>query len=98
MQERFGVNPGEVEAAIGPGIGECCFEVGPEVAREFGPWESEEKTCLDLAQINKVQLEAAGVQKIYKSGLCTKCGVGFYSFRRDAEQAGRMISFVGLIG
>lgn len=96
MHERFGVNPAEVEAAIGPGIGECCFEVGPEVAREFKPWESEDKTCLDLARINQLQLEADGVKKVYKSGLCTKCGNGFYSFRRDGEQAGRMISFVGL--
>ena len=36
MHERFGTDAGDVHAAIGPGIGECCFEVGPEVAAEFG--------------------------------------------------------------
>jgi hypothetical protein len=36
MRERFGTDAGDVHAAIGPGIGECCFEVGPEVAAEFG--------------------------------------------------------------
>jgi YfiH family protein len=95
MQQQFGSNAKDIEAAIGPGIGACCFEVGPEVAREFGPWDSEEKTCLDLSRINRLQLEGSGVRKIHESGLCTMCGTGFYSFRREREQAGRMISFVG---
>ncbi len=95
MKARFGTDPADLEGAIGPGIGKCCFEVGPEVAREFGPWESDEKTCLDLTQINRQQLQQAGVTKVYESGLCTKCGEGFYSFRRDGEKAGRMISFAG---
>jgi hypothetical protein len=95
MRENFGSDPEHLEAAIGPGIGKCCFEVGPEVAREFGPWDSEAKTCLDLVRINRSQLELAGVGKIYESGLCTMCGTGFYSFRRERDQAGRMLSFVG---
>jgi len=98
MEERFGASAANMEAAVGPGIGLCCFEVGPEVAREFGPWESEEKTCLDLVRINRSQLEQTGIKTIHEVGLCTKCGEGFYSFRRDREQAGRMISFVGLSG
>jgi YfiH family protein len=95
MREEFGSDPAQMEAAIGPGIGRCCFEVGPEVAREFGPWASEAKTCLDLSRINRLQLESAGVVKVYESGLCTMCGTGFYSFRRERDQAGRMLSFVG---
>src|SRR5580704_1006799 len=35
MQMEFGTQPGDVIAALGPGIGQCCFEVGPEVAAEF---------------------------------------------------------------
>jgi purine-nucleoside/S-methyl-5'-thioadenosine phosphorylase / adenosine deaminase len=35
MQMEFGTNPKDVIAALGPGIGRCCYEVGPEVAREF---------------------------------------------------------------
>jgi YfiH family protein len=95
MGETFGSNPAKIEAAIGPSIGGCCFEVGPEVAREFGPWPSEAKTCLDLVRINTKQLQGAGVKKIYEGGLCTMCGTGFYSFRREREEAGRMISYVG---
>jgi YfiH family protein len=97
MVERFECDPQSLEAAIGPGIGLCCFEVGPEVAREFGPWESESKTCLDLARINESQLADSYVEKIHRSGLCTMCGKGFYSFRRERDQAGRMLSYVGRI-
>src|SRR5579862_3650505 len=35
MQMEFGTRPRDVVAALGPGIGQCCFEVGPEVAAEF---------------------------------------------------------------
>src|ERR1019366_3716635 len=36
MRAEFGALPGELHAAIGPGIGKCCYEVGPEVAAQFG--------------------------------------------------------------
>jgi polyphenol oxidase len=35
MQMEFGTRPQDVIAALGVGIGQCCFEVGPEVATEF---------------------------------------------------------------
>jgi len=35
MQMEFGTRPDDVIAALGPGIGRCCYEVGPDVAREF---------------------------------------------------------------
>ena len=35
MQMEFGTRPQDVIAALGPGIGQCCYEVGPEVAKEF---------------------------------------------------------------
>ena len=36
MRQRFGAEPRDLHAAIGPGIGKCCYEVGAEVAAEFG--------------------------------------------------------------
>jgi polyphenol oxidase len=36
MQMEFGTRPQDVIAAIGPGIGQCCYEVGHEVIKEFG--------------------------------------------------------------
>lgn len=35
MQMEFGTRPEDVIAALGPGIGKCCYEVGEEVAKEF---------------------------------------------------------------
>ena len=96
MRGRFGTDPAGVEAAIGPGIGECCYEVGPEVAEQFGRTG---RVRLDLASISRTQLEAAGLDpgRIYVSGLCTMCNADeFHSFRRDREEAGRMYSFIGL--
>jgi YfiH family protein len=96
MYARFGSAPADLHAAIGPGIGECCYEVGPEVAAEFG---KPGRAHLDLTAINQRQLLAAGVTagRIYASNLCTRCGADdFHSFRRDRERAGRMFSYAGV--
>jgi purine-nucleoside/S-methyl-5'-thioadenosine phosphorylase / adenosine deaminase len=97
MQERFGTAAADLHAAVGPGIGPCCYEVGPEVAAEFG---EQGRVRLDLAGINHRQLLESGVtaERIYASNLCTRCGAEeFHSFRRDREQAGRMYSFAGIV-
>jgi YfiH family protein len=96
MRQRFGTEAGDLHAAIGPGIGKCCYEVGPEVAAQFG---EQGRAHLDLAAINLRQLLDSGVtpQRIYASNLCTMCRAGeFHSFRRDGEAAGRLYSFVGI--
>ena len=96
MSERFGTDPADVHAAIGPGIGKCCYEVGPEVAAQFG---THGKAHIDLAEANRLQLGAAGVStaRIYVAGLCTMCHAEeFYSFRRDKQAAGRLYSFAGI--
>lgn len=98
LAERYGTRPEDVYAAIGPGIGPCCYEVGPEVAAEFGlPRNGPVK--LDLARINRRQLTEAGVApgRVAVAGLCTRCREGeFHSFRRDRERAGRMFSAIGI--
>ena len=96
MGRRFGTSAGDLHAAIGPGIGECCYEVGAEVAERFGGQGSGH---IDLAAANRRQLEESGVtpRRIYASNLCTMCrGEEFDSFRRDREKAGRMYSFAGI--
>lgn len=35
MRMDFGTQPQDLLAALGPGIGRCCYEVGPEVVKEF---------------------------------------------------------------
>jgi YfiH family protein len=96
MRERFGTSPANLHAAIGPGIGQCCYEVGPEVAAQFG---GQGRTHIDLAGANRRQLVEAGVTpgRIYASNLCTMCRPeDFHSFRRDGEAAGRLFSFAGI--
>lgn len=94
MNERLGTQPSDVIAAIGPGIGVCCYEVGLEVARQFG---MQRVGRVDLAAANRKQLIEAGVPEasVEVTGGCTRCdATQFHSFRRDKEQAGRMISFI----
>ncbi|MBZ5585279.1 MAG: peptidoglycan editing factor PgeF [Acidobacteriia bacterium] len=96
MSERFDSSPSDLHAAIGPGIGKCCYEVGPEVAEQFG---GQGRAHIDLPETNRRQLIEAGVtpEHIYASNLCTMCRPEeFHSFRRDKEAAGRLYSFVGL--
>ena len=101
MAVRFGTNAANVAIAIGPGIGECCYEVGPEVAASIlsdrgGTYTSMK---IDLAQATIRQLRRNGgtVGHIDPSGLCTRCLVEhFHSYRRDREQAGRMRSAISI--
>jgi hypothetical protein len=101
MRAQFGTHPEEVHAAIGPGIGVCCYEVGADVARQFGvSIETGERAQIDLERENRKQLERAGVpfENIEASGICTFCDAGrFFSFRREKESAGRMTSFIRLL-
>jgi YfiH family protein len=73
-------------AAIGPGIGPCCYEVGDEVRAVFGTTER----TLDLKAIARDRLRAAGVETIHDCGLCTACDAErFFSHRRDRGVTGR---------
>jgi hypothetical protein len=96
MREEFGTKTADVLAAIGPGIGACCYQVGEDVARQFG---KESAGRLDLAEENRGQLMRAGVAHAHVDliGACTFCdATRFHSFRREGERAGRMISYVGI--
>jgi YfiH family protein len=102
LVSRWSARPGNIRAAIGPSIGACCYEVGTDVARRFGKWlpeleNAEGPIYLDLRSINELQLREAGVFNVWKSGECTFCTPDrFFSFRREREHAGRMMSFIGL--
>ena len=94
MHRLYGTQAADVYAAIGPGIGECCYEVGAEVARQF---DLAEAGRIDLAAMNRRQLLDAGLAeaRIDVLGGCTKCDAHlFHSYRRDQLAAGRMVSFI----
>jgi purine-nucleoside/S-methyl-5'-thioadenosine phosphorylase / adenosine deaminase len=101
MRSR-GSKPENLHVAIGPSIGSCCYGVGPDVMLRFEIWrrkvESDDGPTLDLPAVNESQLREAGVQQIWKSGECTFCQPArFFSFRREKERAGRMLSFVSRV-
>ena len=97
MSRRFSTDPCDLDAAIGPAIGACCYQVGPEVAAQFG---LEGRAHVDLVAANRAQLLESGVtaERIYASNLCTMCRPeDFHSFRRDRQAAGRLYSFAGIV-
>jgi len=91
---------GPIEAAIGPGAGACCYEVGDEVRREFAGYGDHVRpgNNLDLKAIAREQLERAGAQRVHDVDLCTICSDPslFFSHRRDHGVTGRQAGLVWL--
>jgi polyphenol oxidase len=85
-------------AAIGPGIGPCCYEVGEEVLAEFDGMEGVARgRMLDLTAVAQRLLERAGIEAIESCGLCTSCNPElFYSHRRDGDRTGRQAGLAWL--
>jgi YfiH family protein len=85
-------------AAIGPGIGRCCYEVGEEVLAEFADLDGvADGRMLDLRMVARRKLEAAGVSAIEDVDLCTSCRPDlFFSHRRDKGVTGRQGGFAWL--
>jgi YfiH family protein len=91
---------GEVSAttaAVGPGIGPCCYEVGEEVLEALESLGSgiASGRMLDLREVARRLLERVGVNRIEVSDLCTSCNPDlFFSHRRDGERTGRQAGLV----
>jgi polyphenol oxidase len=96
MEKSFASDPRNVQALIGPSIGPCCFEVGPEVAERFpSRYLSENK--LDLWRFTVDSLLEAGLQpdRVALSGLCTRChSEWFFSHRGSGGRTGRMLGAI----
>lgn len=102
---RLGATPGNIKAAIGPGICGARYEVSTEVAQQFRAAGMAEAVLpaapgsvhLDLAQANRSGLLAAGLrpEHLWVSGRCSTED-DFYSFRRDSGHTGRMWALIGL--
>jgi polyphenol oxidase len=84
---------GPFRAAIGPGIGPCCFEVGEEVAEPFRARFGADVLVdrnLDLVEATERALRAAGAEAVGRVDLCTSCEEElFFSHRRDQGLTGR---------
>lgn len=91
--DRGAVAVEATSAAIGPGIGPCCFEVGPEVLGAFADLGEgiADGRMLDLPEVARRLLARAGVEEVETAGLCTFCEAElFFSHRRDKGVTGRM--------
>jgi len=103
MAQRWGTRPADLRVAVGPMIGPCCYEVGPEFTSRFPAWVRQDggRRTMDVRAGLYAQLAAAGVASahICDSSVCTACQVErFHSYRRDGAAAGRCHFALALTG
>ena len=106
----LGAHPADIRAAIGPGIGACCFEVGPEVVAAAEALLHEplgalvrptagDRALLDLKGVNALRLTQLGVpaEQIAVSDACTMCRPDvFWSHRATDGRRGVQAAVITL--
>lgn len=104
---EYSVEPAEIEVALGPSAGGCCFEIEREIydrlKRDWGPmrgaWAGTgPRGKLDLRGVNRHILHLAGVdpEKIFDVGPCTMCRTDrFFSHRGCGGKTGRQLAAIG---
>jgi hypothetical protein len=112
MTEAYGTNPADMKVVLGPAIGACCYEIGPDVKEKFDIFvyaqevlEQSGKTNwkLNIPEANARQLFEAGVpeDRLIRSNLCTVNHINlFYSHRAEAgpsQPTGRFGAFMMLV-
>jgi len=111
LQDNYGSSPQDILAAIGPSIGQCCYQVDASVADNFLQQKDNEeflfaakkasKWMLDLACANRRQIINCGIpeENIDVSDLCTVCNQdNFFSHRGSGGITGRQINFMMIKG
>jgi YfiH family protein len=94
------VGPG-FSAAVGPGAGPCCYEVGEDVAARLRARFGDDVVLgrkADLALCAQRALERSGAAAVVTARLCTICDAEwFHSHRRDGSASGRqaVIAYIG---
>lgn len=107
LVERHGARPGDLLAAIGPGIGPCCFEVSRDLAARFrdevAPVTAsvrDQGSRVDLWRANELLLRREGLapRHVEVLGRCTSCEDRvFFSHRRERGVTGRQVAFVSAV-
>jgi YfiH family protein len=108
FKSQYDVAANDLEVALGPSIGACCYEVKDDVA---GPlmkkWGSlttpsisvkDGKAFVNLSRLNRDILREAGVpgKQLFQVGPCTRYAADdFFSYRREGGETGRQISVIG---
>ncbi len=104
MERRYASRPQDLEVLLGPSIRAENYEVGEEVAAEFGPEAVVRKPewprpHLDLPAAARRQLAAAGLseERVFDTGLCTFAHPELFpSYRRDGGLCGRLVAAIGV--
>lgn len=97
----YDLGAGEIHVSIGPCIGVCCYEVGPDVVDALGTGTlvyKQNSMHIDLTGVALSQALEAGVERecVRVAGICTSCNPKeFFSYRRDGQMAGRNLSLIG---
>lgn len=73
-------------AAVGPGIGPCCFAVGPEVEAALLRFRSLTRAGEPSIDLREAVVADLGGLEVWRSEECTSCGAGFHSHRRDGTR------------
>lgn len=96
LEKALASFPSTPAAAVGPGIGGCCYEVGHEVLESFAAIEGAASgRMLDLRTVISAKLAAAGVTDVQHVDHCTSCEPALYfSHRRDNGVTGRQAGFI----
>lgn len=105
--KKLGGQQKEIFVAIGPHIGNCCYDVDYDRVSEFKKVKistnifirRNSRWFIDLAIFASQQMIELGISKenIDVLPYCTFCNTEFYSFRRDKNTCERMYSLIGLI-
>jgi len=98
MQAKYKTDFEDLLIAFGPSIRSCCYEVGKEFIEYFPNAVSkyEDRIFMDVVKANRDQLYSIGIERhqLFDCRVCTSCDPNYFSFRRDGEKAGRMISLM----
>ena len=101
---ELGADPGAVVGLVGPAVGGCCYEVGPEVREAVGgrypaalATTRDGRPALDPAAGAAQALERAGAGRVRVAGECTIDLERFFSHRRDQGRTGRQAGLIALL-
>jgi YfiH family protein len=102
MRERYGTDPARLRAYVGAAAGQCCYEVGEDVASRFDARYSRPIGSLKYLFDNKGRVLDQLLESRVDAGLvelderCTICSPAFHSYRRDGSRSGRMLAVIGM--
>ncbi|HSD09680.1 MAG TPA: polyphenol oxidase family protein [Candidatus Binatia bacterium] len=106
LERRWNVRPREIEAALGPAIDDCCYEVGEEVRSAFMARAGSElggvgfrtrghRLYMDLRAFLAAEFESFGVAYVARFGPCTGCRTDLLYSHRKEGKTGRQLNWIG---